>query len=212
MSNNTNELIGESLFGKVRRKVLAAFLLNPDRSFYLLELIRLLDCGRGAVQREVSRLFRAGIVTRERVGNQVHYRANTGNLVYGELRSLFSKTTGMVDLLRNCLEGSEDPIGMAFIHGDYAAGSAGVDTSVNLMVIGDTTMDNIMKCTADFRAGAARELHLTVVSPAELKRRISSGGTRIREILSSDRIFLAGGERELRVLTTISDDLFAGIF
>lgn len=212
MSNNTNELIGESLFGKVRRKVLATFVLNPDRSFYLLELIRLLDCGRGAVQREVSRLFKAGILIRERIGNQVHYRANSGNLIYGELRSIFSKTTGMVDLLRNSLEASDDPIGMAFIYGDYATGRAEADTPVNLMVIGDTTMDNIMKCTADFESGASRGLHLTVMSPAELKRRIASGGTRIREILSSDRIFLAGGERELRVLTTISNDLFDGIF
>ncbi len=212
MSNNPNELMGESLFGKVRRKVLATFVLNPHRSFYLLELIRLLDCGRGAVQREVSRLCRAGILIREPVGNQVHYRANSGNLIYGELRSIFSKTTGLLDLLRNGLEASDDPIGMAFVYGDYATGRAGVDSPVNLMVIGDTTMDNIVKCTGDFEEEAARKLHITVVSPGELKRRLTSGGTRMKEILSADRLFLAGGERELRVLTTISDDLFAGIF
>ena len=56
MSNNPNELLGESLFGKVRRKVLSILVLNPERSFYLLELIRLLNSGRGAVQREVARL------------------------------------------------------------------------------------------------------------------------------------------------------------
>ncbi len=65
---------------------------------------------------------------------------------------------------------------MAFIYGDYATGRAELDTPVNLMVIGDTTMDNIRRCTSDFEAGAARRLHLTVMSPAELKRRIASGG------------------------------------
>lgn len=212
MSNNQNELIGEVLFGKVRRKVLSTFVLNPQRSFYLLELIRLLDCGRGAVQREVSRLAKAGILIREKQGNQVHFRADTGNLIYREIRSIFSKTTGLVDLLGHCLESCGDPIGMAFIYGDYARGTAREDSPVDLMVVGDTTMDAIKQCTVEFTEEAARKLHLTVLSPAELRRRISAGEGKIREILSSQRVFLAGGERELAVLSSPGDDLFAGLF
>jgi hypothetical protein len=212
MSNNPNELIGEVLFGKVRRNVLSTFVLNPDRSFYLLELIRLLDCGRGAVQREVSKLSGAGILIRKKVGNQVHYRANTDSLIFSELRSIFSKTTGLVDFLRNCIESCRDPIGMAFIYGDYALGKAEEDTPVNLMIIGDTTMDALRSCTCDFAMEAARELHITVVDPYDFKRRVASADRRIRDILSSSRIFLSGGERELTVLSTTGDDLFAGLF
>jgi len=212
MSNNPNELLGETLFGKVRRTVLAAFVLNPERSFYLLELIRLLGCGRGAVQREVSRLSRAGVLVREKVGNQVHYRANTGNLIYSELRSIFSKTTGLIDLLKSCLDSCRDPLGMAFIYGDYAEGRAEEKSPVNLLIIGDTTMDAVRSCTGGFGDEAARELHITVTTPGDLKRRIGSGDRRIREILSKKRLFLAGGERELSVLSTVGDDLFAGLF
>ena len=212
MSNNPNEMLGEVLFGKVRRKVLSTFVLNPERSFYLLELIRLLDCGRGAVQREVSKLSKAGILTRKKLGNQIHYSANTSSLIYGELRSVFSKTTGLVDFLQNCLDSCRDPIGMAFIYGDYALGRADEDTPVNLMIIGETTMDALRSCTGDFSTEAARELHITVLDPREFTRRVASADRRIRDILSSSRIFLSGGERELSVLSTTGDDLFAGLF
>lgn len=211
MSNNPNELLGESLFGKVRRKVLATFVLNPERSFYLLELIRLLECGRGAVQREVSRLAQAGIITRSKLGNQVHYQANTHNLIFGELRSIFSKTTGLMDLLQSSLDSCRDPIGMAFVYGDYAAGKAEESSPLNLLIIGDTSMDAVKACTAEFPEETARELHLTVLTPPELKRRIATGDRRIREILGETRLFLAGGQKELTVLSTIGDDLFAGL-
>ncbi|RKZ03004.1 hypothetical protein DRQ21_06995 [Candidatus Fermentibacteria bacterium] len=212
MSNNPNELIGESLFGKVRRRVLSTFVLNPERTFYLLELIRFLDSGRGAVQREVTRLSGAGIITRTKVGNQVHYRANTNNLIYRELRSIFSKTTGLIDLLRADLESCSDELGMAFIYGDYAGGTAGEDSPVRLMVVGDTAMDAVRACTVEFSREAARELHVTVLTAAELKRRLASNDRRIKEILTGNKIFLAGGRRELQVLSTTGDDLFDGIF
>ncbi len=212
MSNNQNEMLGESLFGKVRRKVLATFVLNPERSFYLLELIRFLNCGRGAVQREVSRLARAGVITRSRIGNQVHYTANVNNLIYKELRSIFSKTTGLIDLLKADLQNCSDQLGMVFIYGDYADGIAEVDSPVNLMVIGETTMDSVRASTKDFTEEAARDLHITVISSSELKRRILSNDKRIQEVLAGTKIFLAGGPRELQVLSSPGDDLFAGIF
>lgn len=212
MSNNPNEMLGEVLFGKVRRKVLSTFVLNPERTFYLLELIRLLDCGRGAVQREVSKLSKAGILKRRKVGNQIHYMANTDNLIYRELRSIFSKTTGLVDFLQNCIDSCRDPIGMAFIYGDYALGRAEEETPVNLMIIGDTTMDALKSCTDVFSVQAARELHITVLNPRDFKRRVAAADRRIHDILSSSRVFLSGGERELTVLSTTGDDLFAGLF
>ncbi|MCK5036898.1 MAG: hypothetical protein KAS73_13475 [Candidatus Sabulitectum sp.] len=212
MSNNSNELLGECLFGKVRRKVLSTFVLNPDRSFYLLELIRFLECGRGAVQREVSRLAKAGIITRTRVGNQVHYTTNTDNLIYKELKSIFSKTTGLLELLGADLQNCTDKLGMAFIYGDYANGTAGENSTVDLMVIGDTTMDAVRSCTAAFSTEAARELHITVLAVAELKRRLLSNQSLIKDILADKKIFLCGGHRELQLLSTTGDDLFAGIF
>lgn len=162
MSNNSNELLRECLFGKVRRKVLSTFVLDPGRSFYLLELIRFLNCGRGAVQREVSRLAEAGIVTRTMVGNQVHYTTNTNNLIYKELKSIFSKTTGLVELLGADLQNCTDKLGMAFIYGDYANGTGVENSTGDLLVTGDTTIDAIRWHTEAFSTEAVRNSSFSI--------------------------------------------------
>ena len=135
MSTNMNELVGESLFGKVRREILSLLFLNSRRSFYLLEIIRIIASGRGAVQRELSRLTQAGLLVRKRRGNQVHYSANTDSLIYEELRSIFAKTTGLNDVVMGALAPYKDEIGLAFIHGLFAMGKATKSTKIELLVI-----------------------------------------------------------------------------
>src|SRR5207253_7914230 len=68
--------LSNALFSKVRQRVLALIFGHPERSFYTSEIVRSVRSGVGAVERELSRLQRSGLVTVERIGNQNHYRAN----------------------------------------------------------------------------------------------------------------------------------------
>src|SRR4051812_35958577 len=65
-----------ALFGGTQQRVLGLLFGQPDRSFYATELIALVRAGSGAVQRELARLQRSGLVTVRAVGNQKHYQAN----------------------------------------------------------------------------------------------------------------------------------------
>ena len=47
---------GAALFGKSKRALLALFYVQPERSFYLRQIMRTLGIGQGAVQRELARL------------------------------------------------------------------------------------------------------------------------------------------------------------
>ena len=68
--------IADALFSKVQQRVLAVLFGNHSRSFYANELIALAGSGSGAVQRELTQLSAAGLVTVTRIGNQKHYQAN----------------------------------------------------------------------------------------------------------------------------------------
>ncbi len=68
--------IGDALFTKTQQKVLALLFGQPERSFYLNELVRLADMGRGAISRELSKLTDAGLLVMTKQGNQNHYQAN----------------------------------------------------------------------------------------------------------------------------------------
>src|SRR4030042_378319 len=68
--------LSNALFSKVQQRVLALIFGQPERSFYASEIMRNVRSGTGAVERELSRLQRSGLVSVERIGNQKHYRAN----------------------------------------------------------------------------------------------------------------------------------------
>src|SRR6185437_3084002 len=61
-----------ALFSNVQRRLLGLIFGRPERSFYLSEIIRTVGAGTGAVDRELTKLERSGLVTMERIGNQKH--------------------------------------------------------------------------------------------------------------------------------------------
>ena len=86
--------IGDALFTKSRQRVLAVLFGNAERSFYLNEIIELAGIGTGAIQREVARLERAGLLVVTMVGRQKHYQANRTASVFKPLRKLVLRTFG----------------------------------------------------------------------------------------------------------------------
>src|SRR5580704_3857108 len=89
--------LSNALFSKVQQRVLALIFGRPERSFYTSEIIRTVQSGTGAVERELSRLERSGLVLVERIGNQKHYRANQDSPIFQELQSLVVKTVGLAE-------------------------------------------------------------------------------------------------------------------
>ncbi len=212
MSTNSNELLGECLFGKVRRQILSTLMSHPDRSFYVLELIRLLQCGRGAVQRELERLSRVGILIRVRRGNQVHFRVNRDCLIYRELRSIFAKTTGLVETLESILEPFFPEMGIVFIHGEYAAGTAGDESPIRLAVVGDVSPGRLGECARLFQERTGRRLAASLWTTRELRRGFTLGDSAVGSLLGEDKIFLRGSRTDLDVITTRQEDLFSRVF
>ena len=84
--------LADALFAKAQQRVLGVLFGNPGRSFFANEIIALAGTGTGAVQRELTRLAAAGLVTVKRVGKQKHYQANETSPVFEELRGLVVKT------------------------------------------------------------------------------------------------------------------------
>ena len=104
MGTSNTEAVSPSnaLFSKVQQRVLGLIFAHPERSFYTSEIIRTVGSGTGAVERELSRLQRSGLVSVERIGNQKHYRANPHSPIFDELQGLVLKTVALSELLKEC--------------------------------------------------------------------------------------------------------------
>jgi predicted nucleotidyltransferase len=169
MGTNRAKLLSESLFGPVRRAVLTLLYSHPDEAFYVRQITRAAGVGHGAVQREVGQLTDSGILARSVRGRQVYFQANPQCPIFQELRSLVVKTAGAAEVLRGALAPLAKRIGTAFIYGSLARGEEGARSDVDVMVIGETTFDEVLEALRPVEAQLGRETNPTVYSAAEFR-------------------------------------------
>jgi len=96
MSKENNTPL-EKLFGsKTRTKLLSLFFGNPERSFYVREMTRVIEEQINSVRRELLNLEGIGIIKNETYDNKVYYSANNKYPYARPLTMLFSTRTDVV--------------------------------------------------------------------------------------------------------------------
>ena len=88
--------LSEMLFKDYRKRVLALLLLNPEKHYHVREIARMTGTVAGTLHKELARLAEAGILTKEKIGNQVQYSADRQCPIFKELSSILRKTSGPV--------------------------------------------------------------------------------------------------------------------
>lgn len=183
--------IGDALFTKTQQRLLALLYGQPDQSFYLNELVRLAQGGRGAISRELSKLSDAGLVTVTKQGNQNHYQANSANPIYQELKLIVQKTFGIADLIRTALSPLANQLEQAFIYGSVAKGEAHATSDVDVMLVGnDLSYGDIMEMLAPVEDQLQRSINPTVYSPEDFAKRIAEQQSFVTRVLEQPRIEL----------------------
>jgi predicted nucleotidyltransferase len=195
-TRNQVDSIASLIFPRTRLNILTLIYLHSKAEFYLREIIRLVNAGRGAVERELANLVEAGIITREKRGNHVYFSANRLCPIYGELKSMIVKTAGIADVLKSALKPLGGGIELAFIYGSYAKGTDRSSSDVDLMVVGDVSHRDVVKAMSGAQEKIGREINPTVFSINEFRGRIRKKDTFLRRVMSSQRIMLIGEEDE----------------
>ena len=87
----------EKLFGsKTRAKLLNLFFENPEKSFYVREMTRVIDEQINSVRRELLNLESIGIIKNETFDNKIYYSANSKHPFTRPLTEIFSKKISSV--------------------------------------------------------------------------------------------------------------------
>ena len=199
MTGSKADMIGTtpSLFGKTRQTLLALLYSRADEEHLQESLIQLAGLGRGAVQRELEFLARAGIVRRTVRGRQVYFQANPDSPIYAELRGLVVKTAGVADALRAALASLAGRIRVAFVYGSIAKGTEGRASDVDLMVIGEASFAEVSDVLGKAQKTIGREVNPSVYAPADLRAKLAARQHFLRTVLKGEKIFLIGDEHEL---------------
>lgn len=191
--------LSNALFSKVQQRVLALLFSQPERSFYTSEIVRSVHSGVGAVERQLSRLQRSGLVSVERIGNQKHYRANQDSPIFEELRGLVLKTVGLAEPIRKSLQPYADAIKTAFVYGSVAKGTDTARSDIDLMVIGDElNYSDLYTAAQSAEDKLRRKVNPTFLSPKDWQRKASDSGSVVSKINASPKIFIIGSEQDLQ--------------
>ena len=189
--------LGDALFAGVQQRVLGALFGNPERSFYGNELLRLTGSGKGALQRELDRLVKAGLVTVRSVGNQKHYQANPEAPIFEELRGIAVKTFGVGDAVRGALLPLAKKIRAAFIYGSVAKRADTTRSDIDLLVVSDSLgYQDLIRALQPAERRLGRKISPTLYSAAELAKKRSGRNAFVLRILEQPKIFLIGSSRD----------------
>ncbi len=189
----------EALFtSKARVEILKLFFLSSSEHHYMRQVAALTGQPIRAVQRELERLERAGLLESQKDGNRKYFQANRSSPIFSVLRSLLARTAGLGSALREHLLKEEADIRAAFIFGSYAQGSEGATSDLDLMVVGEITARDLANVLKPAREAIGREVNAVILPTDEIRQRVAQEDNFVLTVLREAKIFLIGGEDELR--------------
>jgi predicted nucleotidyltransferase len=189
---NKNSL-ADALFTSTQQRVLAPLFGQPDKSFYVTQLMEMARSGRGAVQRELKRLSESGLVTVRNIATQKHYQANPASPLFEELCRIVQKTSGLHDPIRKALEPLQDKIELAFIYGSVANRTDHSASDIDLMVVSDEVqLEELYSSLAAVEQQLARQISPTLLTREEFSKRCAKGGSFVERVMNGRTIPLIG--------------------
>lgn len=200
----THTLSGSKLVGafcdKTSMSVLAVLFAHPDEPLHLREIIRRAAKGQGAVQRTLSRLTEAGILTVQSKAQLRLYQPNRNCVIYKELRQIIDKTMGVSAVLEEALKPLRTKIQWAFIYGSIASGKETAGSDVDLAVIGSAELSEVVGLTQKAESRINRPVNVTLYSKHEFFEKAESTGSFVARILKGPKIMILGDSHELERL------------
>lgn len=185
-------MLADFLLGPFRTRILSALLLRPEESWHVRELARQLDALPGSVNRELTKLTDAGILSRQQIGNQIHYRANPACPILEEITSLLRKTSGLADQISGALRPLSARIECAFIFGSVARGEEHATSDIDILALGDIGFSEIVAALHPLQAALRREINPVVYRVEDFRLKRAIGDTWAREVANNPKIFVIG--------------------
>ena len=193
----------DSLFGsKTRVKLLHLFLNNPEKSFYVREITRMIDEQINSVRRELANMVSVGIVQQDAIDNKLYYSVNEDYPYIKPLAAIFSDKNTEDGMGAASSVSWKDSLGrmrslrLAIISGKLVVGSS---SAVDLLLVGDdmsaVTIKNLVKKIEKDRK---IEINYAVISYDDFYYRMSVKDRFIMDIVRNKHSVLVDTENIMR--------------
>jgi predicted nucleotidyltransferase len=192
--------LADALFTRTQQRVLGHLFGEPSRSFTVSELIAATGAGTGAVQREVAKLHKFGLVTLQPVGNQKRYQANPQAPIYDELVGILRKTCALVEPLREVLAPLRGQIEVAFVYGSVAKGMDRAASDIDLLILSEVLgYADVVLALHPLQERLQRDINPSLYTREEWQRRAGETGGFVSRLMDQPKLWVIGGMDDLTV-------------
>lgn len=191
-------VLAEILSSRTRAELFRLLFGTGHDRLHLREVGRRTGLSIGAIRQEAIKLQKMEIILCQKDGNRSYYEANRNHPLYEDIHRLVLKTVGLADVLRAALQAGG--IACAFVFGSVVKGTAGAESDIDLMVIGDIGLRKIASCLSGLPERLGREINPHVLSPAEWSRRKRRNEHFISSVMALPKLFIIGSEYELETM------------
>ncbi len=185
-----------NIFTKNRAELLSLFFTNPDKSFYMQEIGRILNKKPGVFQRALNNMASEGILVSEYRANSRYFTVNKNNPIYKELKSIIFKTIGISGSIKQELEELKN-LELAFIYGSFAKNKENYLSDIDIVIIGGLDEEILINKLDSLEKKLQREINYKIYSYKNLNKEISEKEPFIINILKDKKIMLIGSEDEI---------------
>ncbi|MFH0749420.1 MAG: hypothetical protein V1917_00720 [Candidatus Gottesmanbacteria bacterium] len=190
-------LLEDIIISRVRVKMLQLFLSHPGAIFHVRDIVRKIGEEINAVRRELSRMEKAGMLSKEQRANRLFYGFRKEYPLYYEFLELIAKTSGLgLDILKH--KAKLGKLKFVMMSGRYVRGLQRRSlTDVDLLIVGNVVLPELSQLVKAEEVRRERELNYTVMSEEEFTFRKRRRDPFVLSVLSGSRIMIIGDEEEL---------------
>jgi predicted nucleotidyltransferase len=191
--------LAQAIFSDRQARLFRWLFGQPERSFFLNELLRLSGLGSSSLQQELKRLTSASVVLSTRRGNLRVFQANPASPLFPELVSLTRKTCGVETVLMQSLEPLRPKLAHALVYGSVARQEDTSASDVDVMLVGvDLSLADVLERLQSAEEALGRKVNPTCYSLQEFERRRADSDSFVNKVLAQPTINLLMGGHDGR--------------
>lgn len=194
----------EALFGsKTRVKLLNLFLNNPEKTFYVREITRLIDEQVNSVRRELKNLEDIKAVNSATEDRKLFYGINQRFKYYIPLRAIFAGIdAGKESIIKEKEQGwkyntsdIDKDLGILIISGVLVKGS---ESDIDMILVGNNSKKQLSDWAKNIEKQEGRDLNYVILSMEEFYYRYTSSDVFINGIFQNEHRIIVDREGILK--------------
>jgi len=172
-------------------EIIKLFLKNPEKEYYFREIAKNLNKEPSHYQKYLDNLVEDKILLDERRGNMRFFRLNKKHPLYGEIKSIISKTLGVESKIKELVDKLNN-VECAFIFGSIARGGENINSDVDLMLIGDIDQNILITEVSSLEGEISREINYHIYNKQEIAKKVEEKDSFISNVFSAPIIIIKG--------------------